>query len=184
MATDHTAYTILLTQLQQHDLAAFDHLFHHARKRLYVLAYAITQDAEAAKDIVQEFFIDFWTNRRYEHIERSLEHYMLYAVRNRSLKHNRHQASLAEKTQLLPQNSATTTLHHLEQAELKQEMDRAIRQLPPMAGKVFQLHYIEHLPHAQIAEQLGISKSTVSSHMDRALRELRTVLKKNIENLR
>ncbi len=178
MATDYTDYTMLLVQLRQHDLSAFDRLFRHARKRLYVLAYSITKDAEAAKDVVQEFFIDFWQNRRYDNIQHSLEHYMLFAVRNRALKHNRNQASLARKNEFLPEMSATTTLSSLEQAELKKEMDAVIDRLPPMAGRVFKLHYIEHLSHAQIAEQLGISKSTVSSHMDRALKELRVTLKK------
>ncbi len=178
MATDHTYYTILLVQLQQHELAAFDHLFRHARKRLYVLAYAITTDREAAKDIVQEFFIDFWQNRRYENIQHSLEHYMLFAVRNRAIKYNRNKTSISRKNELLPEISTETTLNSLEQAELKKEMDEAIGRLPPMAGKVFKLHYVEYLSHTQIAEHLGISKSTVSSHMDRALKELRVTLKK------
>jgi len=178
---DHKDYTILLVQLQQHSLAAFDELFHLARKRLYVLAYSITHDTDAAKDIVQEFFIDFWENRRYERIEQSLEHYMLFAVRNRSLKYLRSQAAAARKNQALPGRPAETSLNHLEQEDLRKEMDKAIEHLPPMARRVFRLHYMEHLPHAQIAEQLGISTSTVSSHIDRALKELRVTLK-NIEN--
>lgn len=183
MAGEHTDYTILLAQLRLHDPVAFDTLFRQARKRLYVLAYSITGDPEASKDVVQEFFIDFWANQRYAHIEHSLEHYMLFAVRNRALKYIRNQASTARKNQLLPERSPETLLNNLEQEDLKLEMNRVIAQLPPMAGKVFQLHYIEHLSHAQIAEQLGISKSTVSSHMDRALKELRATLKKNIEKL-
>jgi len=177
MAIGNTNYTLLLAKLRQHDLTAFDELFHRARKRLYVLAFSITGDSEAAKDVVQEFFIDFWLNRRYLHIEQSLEHYMLFAVRNRALKHVRNQASIERKKQMLPERFSKTVVTSLEQSELKKEMDEAIERLPPMAGKVFRLHYIEHLSHIQIAEQLGISKSTVSSHIDRALKELRNTLK-------
>lgn len=177
MATGNTDYTSLLAKLRQRDLSAFDELFHLARKRLYVLAYSITGDSEGSKDLVQEFFIDFWVNRRYEHIKHSLEHYMLYAVRNRALKYIRSQASLARKRQQLPERSTALIFNNLEQAELKKEMDDAINRLPPMAGKVFRLHYIEHLSHIQIAALLGIRKSTVSSHIDRALKELRNALK-------
>lgn len=177
MAIGNSNYTLLLARLRQHDPAAFDDLFHHARKRLYVLAYSITGDPEGAKDVVQEFFIDFWVHRRYENIEQSLEYYMVYAVRNRALKYVRKQASLARKNLLLPEKLAGAIPVSLEQAELKREIDNAIDQLPPMAGKVFRLHYIEHLSHIQIADRLGISKSTVSSHINRALKELRVTLK-------
>jgi RNA polymerase sigma-70 factor (ECF subfamily) len=170
-------YTNLLQRLQQHDLDAFNILYSRSRKRLFVLAYSITADDAVSKDIVQDFFIDFWENRRYEHIKQSLEGYLIFAIRNKALKYNRAQASLLKKAQSMPLPAAVAATHVIEHRELEREIDQAISLLPPMAGKVFRLHYLEHLSHLQIAEQLGISKSTVSSHMDRALKELRVTLR-------
>jgi RNA polymerase sigma-70 factor (ECF subfamily) len=81
------------------------------------------------------------------------------------------------KQSYVPQESETH--YPLENEELGQIISRAIDRLPKMAGKVFRMQYIDKLTHVEIAEKLGISKYTVSSHMDRALKELRSNLKKN-----
>ncbi|MGC4233631.1 MAG: sigma-70 family RNA polymerase sigma factor [Niabella sp.] len=170
-------YSQLLQRLKHHDQEAFNILYEHARKRLYVLAYSITNDEAASKDIIQDFFIDFWENKLFLNITKTLEGYLMFAIRNRALKYNQAQASLLKRTQSLPLPSNAKFLNRIEHKELKTEIFQAIGRLPPMAEKVFKMHYLDHLSHAQIAEQLHISKSTVSSHMDRALKELRIVLK-------
>jgi len=45
-----------------------------------------------------------------------------------------------------------------------------VRQLPPQCGKVFVAHKLEGLSHAEVAEKLKISRSTVEKHMGKALR--------------
>jgi RNA polymerase sigma factor, sigma-70 family len=170
-------YPRLLQRLKSHDQEAFTVLYQHARKRLYVLAYSITNDEAASKDIVQDFFVDFWENKLYQKITQTLEGYLLFSIRNRALKYNREKASQQKQAQALPLPSNAGFFSRLEHRELKNELFQAISRLPPMAEKVFRMHYLDHLSHAQIAEQLHISKSTVSSHMDRALKELRTGLK-------
>jgi len=47
-----------------------------------------------------------------------------------------------------------------------------IRQLPPQCSKVFIAHKFEGLSHAEVAERLNISRSTVEKHMGKALRYL------------
>lgn len=170
-------YTQLLQRLQQQDLNAFNILYERARKRLYVLAYSITADEAASKDIVQDFFIEFWENKLFENVTQSLEGYLIFSIRNRALKYNRAQASLLKNVQSLPVPSNVKMMNGIEHNELKNEIYEAIGRLPPMAEKVFKMHYLEQLSHAQIAEQLHISRSTVSNHMTRALKELRVVLK-------
>lgn len=170
-------YTQLLQRLKTHDQEAFAILYQHARKRLYVLAYSITNDEAASKDIVQDFFIDFWENKLYLNITQTLEGYLLFSIRNRALKFNRAKLTQQKHTQSMALPSNTGFFSRLEHKELKNELFQAIGRLPPMAEKVFKMHYLDHLSHAQIADQLHISKSTVSSHMDRALKELRNGLK-------
>jgi len=47
-----------------------------------------------------------------------------------------------------------------------------VRQLPPQCAKVFVAHKLEGLSHAEVAERLEISRSTVEKHMGKALRYL------------
>lgn len=52
----------------------------------------------------------------------------------------------------------------------------AIANLPDGARKAFELHKLEGLSHAQVAERLGISKSGVEKHMAVAMKYLRRAL--------
>ncbi len=56
--------------------------------------------------------------------------------------------------------------------ESKERLDllrQAINELPPKCRHVFLLHKFMHLPHAEIAERLGISKNMVEKHIIKAL---------------
>jgi len=54
--------------------------------------------------------------------------------------------------------------------------EEALRTLPPGCRQVFILSKIEHLSHREIAERLGIARSTVEKQITRAFRLLRASL--------
>ena len=53
----------------------------------------------------------------------------------------------------------------------------AIASLPEGAGRAFRLHKLEGMPHADVAAQLGISRSGVEKHIALAMTHLRRALK-------
>jgi RNA polymerase sigma-70 factor (ECF subfamily) len=57
-----------------------------------------------------------------------------------------------------------------------ERFERAVAGLPPGCRAVFVLNTAEHLTHAQIAERLGLAKSTVEKQHARALRLVRAAL--------
>ncbi|OQP56391.1 RNA polymerase sigma-70 factor [Niastella populi] len=179
MFDNYSDNELLLQRLCNNDLKAFEYLYRNSRNRLYVLALSILNDENAARDLVQDFFIDLWYFRIFETITTSLNAYLYQSVRNRAY-------NLKEKLRThdrlkqgyLPQEQAMR--YPLENEELGNIINRAIDQLPAMAGKVFRMQYIERLTHVEIAEKLGISKHTVSNHIARALKDLRATLKKNL----
>lgn len=182
MPEDLSDDIVLLAAMKARDIRAFDHLYRHSRNWLHVLAYSIVHDREAARDLVQDFFIDFWQKRSYENIRGALSAYLISAIRNRSIKYNQKQATLLrlkERAPALEVAKEAAAHQGIENGELKKEIETAITRLPPMAGRVFRLHYIEHLSHAEISARLGISTATVSNHISRALKELRLTLKKD-----
>lgn len=69
---------------------------------------------------------------------------------------------------------AETMLVEREQAAL---LASAIAALPLGAGRVFRLHKIDALSHAEIAGRLGISRSGVEKHLAVAMAHLRRAMK-------
>ena len=180
MRQEFDDFDFLLKRLKLLDWDAFDYLYSNSRNRLYILAYTILKDETAAQDLVQDLFIDLWERKLFLNIESALKAYLMRAVRNRAYVY---MDKLATQKRLKIQfdyleSKQYSTNNKVENDELSKELDEAIAKLPPMAAKVFKLHYIHELSHSSIAEQLQISKSTVSGHMDRALKILRAELKK------
>src|SRR5579871_3704939 len=179
MSENFTDNEVLLQSLRNNDLKAFEYLYHQSRNRLFVLALSILHDEYAARDLVQDFFIDLWYFRILEKVSISLNAYLFQSIRNRAYNYKEKLRTRDKlKQAYLPPEEETR--YPLENEELGQIINRAIDQLPPMAGKVFKMQYLEKLTHVEIAAALGISKHTVSNHMDRALKGLRSTLKKNL----
>jgi len=179
MSDNYSDNEVLLQGLRNNDLKAFEYLYRNARNRLFVLALSILDDEYSARDLVQDFFIDLWYFHIFESITTSLNAYLFQSVRNRSynLKEKFRTQNKLKQSYITPEPDMR---YPLENEELGQLINRAIDQLPTMAGKVFRMQYLDKLTHVEIAAKLGISKHTVSNHMDRALKELRATLKKNL----
>lgn len=173
-------YNQILERLRESDLEAFDTLYINTRKRLYAYAFSITGNEAVAQDIVQDLFIDLWKDKLFMNIHTGLIGYLVRAVQNRSivyLKKEQTRQKLKQQFDYLAAGGFTLS-DNLDTQEIRQQIEYAIAQLPPMPAKVFRMHYIEKLSYAEIAAQLHISPSTISNHMTRALKSLRENLKK------
>lgn len=180
MSLQYTDDKVLLDALRRNDLKAFAWLYNTSRNRLYVLALSVLNNEEASKDLIQDFFVDFWYHKIFANITTSVSAYLFQAVKNRSLTYIK-KASVQQKLKnsfVIPE--LTDTRYPLENEELGNEINNAINGLPPMVGKVFKMQYVDNLAHRQIAEILGISKHTVNNHIVRALKELRVKLEKKL----
>ena len=61
----------------------------------------------------------------------------------------------------------------IEKKERVRLLALAIGELPPRCREIFLLHKIDGLSHSQVAEKLGVSKSTVEKHVMKALAHCR-----------
>ena len=62
---------------------------------------------------------------------------------------------------------------HADVADLRDQLDDAIRDLPPRLRSVIVLRDVYDLPHDAIAEELGITVSAAKVRLHRARRRLR-----------
>jgi RNA polymerase sigma-70 factor, ECF subfamily len=181
---DFPDFDQLLLLMKEGDLEAFDLLYRSSRERLYILARTIIPDSPAARDLVQDFFIDFWRQQRFLSIEGGLKTYLVRSILNRAYNYVEKERTRQKLVAAYRPAAALdiTVLDKLQNDNLGQELEAAISRLPPMAAKVFRLHYQEKRSYAEIAGELKISTSTVGGHMERALRQLREELKKMTKN--
>lgn len=84
MTPDYKDDILLLKQLKARDIRAFNYLYTHNRKWLYVLAFSILKDKRDAQELVQELFIDFWQEALHQHITSSIKSYLSKAIKNKA----------------------------------------------------------------------------------------------------
>jgi RNA polymerase sigma-70 factor (ECF subfamily) len=75
-----------------------------------------------------------------------------------------------------PADPASSAEQMLIERDEQNRLTEAIDQLPAGALRVLRMHKLEGLGHAEIAAQLGISKSAVEKHMALAMAHLRRIL--------
>ncbi len=148
----------------------YNNLCNHAMRFVY--------SKEAAEDIVNEVFANFWQQQVFEKINNSYRAYLYQAVRYRSYNYIKYELNQTESFEpdytTTPVLQADDILHY---TELCQKLDRVIQELPPQCRRAFQLNRLEGKKYAQVAEELNITVSAVERLISRALSKLRNELK-------
>jgi RNA polymerase sigma-70 factor (ECF subfamily) len=153
----------------------FEIIFREQFKPLCNLANTMVKDADAAKDIVQQVFLNYWQIRENLIIRGATKGYLYRAVVNASLNH------INKFKRIVPLDSSLTNItadienDSVNQVEIK--VRNAIGALPPICQKVFTLSRYSNLTNKEIAEELEISLKTVEKHISKALKALRISLR-------
>ena len=160
----------------------FESLFRSEYKGMLFFAIRYVKEEEAAKEIVQEAFINLWEKRESIIPEKEVKSYLSASVRNRCLNYlrdnKRYAGTLLSLGGLLPLPSAGE-YDQLEFRELSRQIQDAIDELPEKCREVFRLNRFEQMKYQQIADHLQISVKTVETQMSKALAHLRTRIKLN-----
>ena len=132
-----------------------------------------------AEDTVHDVFLKLWINREKLLAIDSFEAYLYTMSRNHAFNGLRKMATetlvlaeLRHRETLLPEEPGTV----LGRKEVREFIRQAVDQLTPKQREVFLLSREMGLKQEEIAERLGISVSTVKSHLTDALHFLRTAI--------
>ncbi|MDR2131400.1 MAG: RNA polymerase sigma-70 factor [Odoribacteraceae bacterium] len=168
----------ILHALKTGEQGAFKAFFEEYHDSLLLFATSILKDVDAAEDVVQESFVNFWVGRRFEQVSGALDHYIFRAVRNEALQYLRdRQRRALRHASLAP--GIETDASRIEE-EIALETDRlyaAIHRLPEERRRIFMMICVEGMKYQEVADRLGISINTVKKQMERAFHFLREVLK-------
>lgn len=164
------------------DVAAFKYIFQKHRNKVYSIALGFAETGAAAEDMVQEVFMKLWINKAKLAGVENFEAYLNTVTRNHLLNYLRKLANdhlLYQK--LFNQYTGQTEelSDNIVYHELENMVRKAVNQLPPQQKRVYNFCRVEGLKHEEIAEKMGIARSTVKGHMVEALSNIRNYLLAN-----
>jgi RNA polymerase sigma-70 factor (family 1) len=134
---------------------------------------------EVAEDIVQDCFIKLWNNRAQVKHPKALKSYLYTAVRNRSLDHLREVSghkSHHEKISSTFSEYDESLVRQIAKGEMLNEIFNLMQILPPKCRTIFSMLYIEGKDYSEIAQELGLSVSTVKNQKAKAIQLLKSRL--------
>ncbi|MGV3504923.1 MAG: RNA polymerase sigma-70 factor [Adhaeribacter sp.] len=162
--------------IQEDSCAAFDQIYARYWSKLYLSAYKMLGDSQAAEDIVQEVLVSLWMRRRHLAIE-SLPAFLYAAVRYQVFKVMREGKVAAT---LFTETGKVSVVNEGEGALMEKDIDHLLNQgiakLPGKCRQIFLLSRKEHLSTQEIARWLGIAPKTVENQITIALHRLRATL--------
>lgn len=161
----------------------------YAAYRPELLRFLITRtgDPAEAEDVLQELWLRVHAaggspvaNGR-AYLYRAAQNLVLDRMRERRRRSTRDRDwSVAEYGAASPGETADPrpgAEQAMEDQQRSARLATAIAALPPAAGRVFRLHKLDGLPHADVARELGITRSGVEKHMATAMTFLRRSLR-------
>jgi len=170
---------MLVHQLLQRDVDAFEQLYDRHSRIVYALVLRIVQQASAAEEVVQDVFLQLWRNaRRYDTRRGPFIPWLMAVARNRALDHLRlkseRQRRREDQTEELPPVIGFPQFEKAIDEKRRAERVRAVMgSLNPQQKKAIELAYFEGLSHTEIAETLKEPLGTVKSWIRNGLLRLK-----------
>lgn len=164
---------LLLHQLREGDIKAYEQLFKKYYKSLTVDAYYLLKDETEAEDQVQSLFIEIWDKQLYHNITYSVKSYLHTAIRNKCLSFiekgkNEHKRFHAYVNTLADEINENV----VENKETENRLNLILNELPIQRLRAFSLVYLEDKKYKEAAEEMGITINSVKTHLKLALKIL------------
>lgn len=170
---------LVLRIAQQQDRTALATLFGLYGPRIKSMMLKLGAGEALAEDLVQETFLTVWRKAALYSSQRGAPSTWIFTIaRNLRIDQLRRQSNKPyedlEKVELASDAPIGNVL--LEQQQVIQRVTVALTALPEEQREVVRLSFIHDMPHARIAETVGIPLGTVKSRLRLAYERLRPML--------
>ncbi len=169
----------ILLRLIQGDEQAFEKIYRLYSNRLYGKLLKLLKSVPQTEEILQDVFLKIWEYRASIDPEKSFRAFLFKIAENKAYDFFR-KATLhkAFETELIALSTSNyTMIEELIADEDKSVLlEKAINNLPPQRQQVFRLCKLERKSYTEVGQLLGISLSTVSDHIVKATKSIRTQL--------
>lgn len=160
--------TDLIKAVKNSDQAAFRLLSRQYYTQLYGFIWRRTGDAEAAKDILQDLFLNIWRLRENLDDSRSIKPYLFASANNLIINHIKRKSAHNSMFADISPDELSGNTH-----DMNEYLDDVLKDIPEKLRIVFIMNKFEGFKYSEIAEMLEISEKTVESRMSRILKILR-----------
>ena len=160
----------------------FADVFQQYEHRLYMLVLCLVKSELHVKDIIQEVFLKLWEHRHRLQEIHNIEAWLYRVTENKVIDFLRKAAADSRLKDTIWNNisqARNDTDEWMEAKEYNRIIQQAIDLLPPQRKLIYCLHKKEGLDHAQIAEELSISRHTVKNQLSAAIQSIRNFVARN-----
>lgn len=167
----------LLVRVARAEMSAFEELYDRYGRSVYSLAMTMLRDAEAAREVAQEVFLDVWrTARAFDPTRGSARSWILSLAHHKSVDavRRRRLRAVEPLSEALPSGQdvaaeATTAL-------ARGRVREALAALNPEQREAIALAYYGGYTQREIAERLKIPLGTIKTRMRDGMIRLRDIL--------
>ncbi|WP_162558757.1 RNA polymerase sigma-70 factor [Robertkochia solimangrovi] len=170
--------------MKQGDHKAYETLFQLYFDKLHHYAWSYLEDAEEAREIIQNVFFKLWKKRTDLKVDMNLNAYLFKMTRNECLDYFKHLKVKTRYRDEIQKERLKLNVASLQddpsqmfiESELNKKVNSLINRLPDACREVFIKSRFEGLKYHEIAAEMNISPKTVENQISKALRFLRQEL--------
>lgn len=176
---DDSLNNLLEKNLKANASEVLEVLFTKYYKVLVIFAKNYVNDRVVAEDIVQDVFVMMYEKSSKLKIHTSVKSFLYTSVRNHALNYLKKTKTVLFDQELIDEDIAVYDEETINVAELSEKLYKAIEKLPTQNQNIFKLSRLEGYSNQEIANELGLTKRTVETHISNALKRLKVFIKEN-----
>ena len=165
----------LVAQVQEGDQRAFEALVTADHPRLYRVAFGVLRDRAAAEDATQQALLDIWRDIRRLRDPARYEAWSYRLLVRVCYGEARRRPRWSSSEDLSPDDQGSTTEAYDLVAD-RDQLERGFRRLSVDHRVVLALRHLLGMTPEQVAEVLGLPRSTVYSRLQAAVKAMRAAL--------
>ncbi|MGC4023048.1 MAG: RNA polymerase sigma factor [Cyclobacteriaceae bacterium] len=172
----------LVARCREGDSSAFHQLYKLYSRAMYNIGYRIVNNADEAKDVLQDSFISAFGNLESYRGDAAFGAWLKRIVVNKAINLVRRR-----RFERMPETEGFDVKEEIVADEFEgypfevDKVKKAIEQLPDGYRVVLSLYLLEGYDHGEIGEILGISESTSKSQYNRSKKKLKEILEGDYE---
>ncbi len=150
---------------------AYNELYNSYAKAMYNICYRMMNDAEDARDMLQEGFVDAFRRLESFRFESTFGAWLKKIMINKCINELEKRRIVWVDEEISDENIADSGNERINEEELQLSVERvkkAMNRLPEGARVIFSLYLLEGYDHTEISEILHISESTSKTQFMRA----------------
>ncbi|WP_293711467.1 RNA polymerase sigma-70 factor [uncultured Parabacteroides sp.] len=170
------------------DIKTLSELLESYKGRFISFASSYVQDSAIAEDFTMEAFMDYWEMRDMLQPDSNIPAYILTLIKHKCLNHLKRkqlQDDISQRIRAVAEWELNVQISSLKvceptelfTAEIREIVNRTLRQLPEQTRRIFLMSRIENKTRKEIAEELNMTSKGVEYHIAKALSLLRVNLK-------